>query len=70
MIVFDRCVRFPHVKCIPTASLDELDAMLHEVNAELYRINEMQLIRAAISSKKVKVGCGEHYLEYINYGFM
>ena len=55
-IVFDSCVPFFNTQCIPTASLDELDAMLREVNAELYRINELQLIRAAISSKKVEVG--------------
>lgn len=42
------------LKCIQTASLDELDAMLREVNAELYRINELRLIKAAISSKKVE----------------
>lgn len=29
--------------------------MLCEVNAELYRINELQLIKAAIGSKKVEV---------------
>ena len=46
-------------QCIPTASLDELDAMLCEINAELYRINELQLIRAAIGSKKVEVGKGD-----------
>ena len=54
-IVFDSCVPFFNAQCIPTASLDELDAMLREVNAELYRINELQLIRAAISSRKVEV---------------
>ena len=54
------CLIF-HAQCIPTASLDELDAMLCEVSSELYRINELQLIRATISSKKVEVG--EHYLE-------
>ena len=40
---------------IQTASHDELEVMLCEVDAELYRINELQLIKAAISSKKMEV---------------
>jgi len=43
---------------LQTASINELDAMLCEVNAELYRINEQHLIKAAIGSKKVEVKMG------------
>ena len=45
----------PFMQRIQTASHDELEVMLREVDAELYRINELQLIKAAISSKKVEV---------------
>ena len=62
---FDCCV--PFTQKIPTASLDELEVMLREVNAELYRINELQLIKAAISSKKVEVRNGGHCLEQAHY---
>ena len=50
---FNWCV--PFMQRIQTASHDELEVMLREVDAELYRINELQLIKAAISSKKVEV---------------
>ena len=50
---FNWCV--PFTQKIQTASHDELEVMLHEVDAELYRINELQLIKATISSKKVEV---------------
>ncbi|XP_065890000.1 uncharacterized protein [Dysidea avara] len=43
------------VKCIQSGSSSELDTMLHNVDTKLYRINEMQLIKAAMLSKDVKV---------------